>query len=118
MSIRSLVDSVGQNVTLFEPTETIDSVGSSVQTYSEGIQRRAYVSNSGNTTENSYGRTKGTQFVRVYFSEHLEIGPDWVLQYDNVKFRITSVQHPGMRKTGPLAYTYLDANSDVGADIE
>jgi hypothetical protein len=117
MSIQSIANSIGQTVTLYEPTEIIDSVGSPVKSYSEGVERKAYVSNAGNTTQEVYGRDEGVNYVRVYFPEHVAIGADWILKYDNDLYRITSIQNPGMRKTGRLAYTCVDAQSDPGANI-
>jgi len=118
MSISSLINALGQTVTLYEPTNLIDDVGSSVQSFSEGVIRKAYVTASGSSTLNVYGRTQDTKNIRVYFAEYIDIGADWVLKFDNVFFRINQIQNPGKRKDGRLSYCYIDAESDTGANIE
>ena len=118
MSLASLINSLGKTVTLYEPTSLTDDVGSFVQSYSEGVERKAYVTPSGNSTININGRTQDTKNARIYFLEYIDIGADWVLKFDGEFYRINAIQNPGNRKDGRLSYCYIDAESDPGANIE
>ena len=99
MSISSLINALGQTVTLYEPTNLIDDVGSSVQSFSEGVIRKAYVTASGSSTLNVYGRTQDTKNIRVYFAEYIDIGADWVLKFDNVFLGLDKYKTPANEKT-------------------
>lgn len=113
MSIRSLCDRLGQDVTIQRASQSLDQVHSAKTSFTDDEVRRAYVSDNGTEFGYELDAPQGSRSVGIYFADVVDISVDDRILIGGEVYVVGNVRNPGLRSSGPLAYQIVTATRET-----
>lgn len=115
MSIKSLANNLGQAVVIRAKATGVDTVNSTIHTYTGGSTYQAYVADDGGTTSIIQGREDAPRSLRIYIAGDISVALEDRVEIGSAFYQVVNVRHPGMRSSGPLTYTAIGlVSNEIG----